>query len=226
MGHRLPRRRRSGPPLGEDRRAAAFPHHRPGRKRQFLGHGRHRPLRPLLRDPHRPGRGHVLRPGLRHRQVRVRPVSGDLEQRLHAVQPHRGRRPEPPAQTQHRHRHGPGAPLRRHPGGQEQFRLRPAAAGDRRDRIPGRPGLRRQRDAERALPGHRRPFPGHRLSDRRRGAAVQRRPGLRAPAHHAPGHPLRAAPEPAHPVPVPGLRRGGGAHGRDLPRTGYHRATS
>ena len=45
-------------------------------------------------------------------------------------------------------------------------------------------------------------------------------------AHHAPGHPLRAAPEPAHPVPVPGLRRGGGAHGRDLSRTRARCTTS
>ena len=107
---------------------------RHGRKRQFLGHGRHRAVRSLLRNPHRPGRGHGLRPRVRHRQVRVRPLSRDLEPGLYAVQPYAGRRPAPLAQTQHRHRHGAGAPLRRHPGGQEQFRLRPAAAGDRRGR--------------------------------------------------------------------------------------------
>ncbi len=74
-----------GPPLGKNLRAAAFPHHRHGGKGQFLGHGRYRALRPLLRDPHRPGRSHVLRPKLRHRQVRMRPVPGNLEPGLHAV---------------------------------------------------------------------------------------------------------------------------------------------
>ena len=130
-----------------------------------------------------------------------------------------GRRPAPPAQTQHRHRHGPGAPLRRHPGGEEQFRLRPAAAGDRRVEALAGQAYGASEHAERALPGHCRPLPGHHLPDRRRGAALQRRPGLRAAPHHAPGHPLRAAPEPAHPVPVPGLRPGGGADGRGLSRT-------
>jgi alanyl-tRNA synthetase len=39
-----------------------------------------------------------------------RPLHRDLEQRLHAVQPHRRRRDAQAAQAECRHRHGPGAP--------------------------------------------------------------------------------------------------------------------
>ena len=47
----------------------------------------------LFRDLHRPGRRHGLRPGLRHRQVRLRPLPGDLEPGLHPVRPARRRHP-------------------------------------------------------------------------------------------------------------------------------------
>ena len=45
----------------------------PRRKGQLLEHGRYRPLRTLFGNPLRSGGGHGLRPGLRHRQVRLRP---------------------------------------------------------------------------------------------------------------------------------------------------------
>ena len=47
----------------------------------------------MFRDLHRPGRRHGLRPGLRHRQVRLRPLPGDLEPGLHPVRPARRRHP-------------------------------------------------------------------------------------------------------------------------------------
>ena len=55
------RRRRGGGPLEEDRRLfgrSASSASRPG---QFLGDGRHRPLRPVLGDLHRPRRAHLGR---------------------------------------------------------------------------------------------------------------------------------------------------------------------
>ena len=105
------------PPLGEDRRAAAERIVRLGEKDNFWAMGDTGPCGPCSEIIYRPGRRDGLRPGLRHRQMRLRPISGDLEPGVHAVQPGPGRHPGSAAQTQHRHRHGSGAPGGRHPGG-------------------------------------------------------------------------------------------------------------
>ena len=47
----------------EGRRHGRRAHPAPGREGQFLGHGRHRPLRSLLGDPFRPGRALPVRRG-------------------------------------------------------------------------------------------------------------------------------------------------------------------
>ncbi len=62
------------------------PHPAPRRQGQLLADGRDRPVRTVLRDPHRP------RPGVRPRRRTARrsarrPVHGVLEPGLHAVQP-------------------------------------------------------------------------------------------------------------------------------------------
>ena len=100
-GHRL--RRRGQPALGRGGLRALEGAGRPGgahpqarRQGQLLGHGRHRPLRPLLGDPLLPGRRHPLRRGegradLPGRGLRLRPLAGDLEPGLHAVRAGRRR---------------------------------------------------------------------------------------------------------------------------------------
>ncbi len=83
-GHRLYRRRRRLQPVEEDRRPARAENHAHRRLRQFLGHGRHRPLRPLLGNLLRPRRAYPRRAaGLGGR--RRRPLHRDLEPRVHAV---------------------------------------------------------------------------------------------------------------------------------------------
>jgi alanyl-tRNA synthetase len=110
--------------------------------RQFLGDGRHRPLRPLLGDLLRSRRPHPGRPSRQPRRGR-RPLHRDLESRLHAVRagakeracrcraprstPAWGwsaSRPSCRACTQLRHRPVPGADPR--------LRRRPRSSGRRR----------------------------------------------------------------------------------------------
>ncbi len=100
-----------------------------------------------------------------------------------------------PAASVDRYRHGPGA-RRRCPAGQaRQLRHRPVPRADRcLGRGDGRPGRRR---APRQPPRHRRPSALVGLPDRRRRAAVERRPRLCASPHHAPRHaPCAAARRP------------------------------
>ena len=69
--------------------------HRPHRDRRTIsGHGRYRPLRPLLGDLLRPRRPHPGRPARQPGRGR-RPLGRDLEPRLHAVRA--GRQGDPPA---------------------------------------------------------------------------------------------------------------------------------
>ena len=112
------------------------PHPRAGDEGQLLGHGRHRPLRPLLGDPLPPGRQPALRRGggrrrLPRRRVRVRPLARDLEPRLHAVRPRRRGQAQSPAGALRRHRHGPRARQRGRPGQAHQLRHRPVHAAAR-----------------------------------------------------------------------------------------------
>ena len=62
------------------------------------------------------------------RGLRVRPLDRDLEPRLHAVQPRRGRQHGAPARPLRGHGHGPGAPRRRHAGQALQLRHGPHPA--------------------------------------------------------------------------------------------------
>ncbi len=87
LGHRAQERRRGLRHLAGRDRASARAHHPSRRQGQLLGHGRHRALRPVLRDHLRPGSGSRLREtGVQDWGVRMRPVSGDMEPRVHAVQ--------------------------------------------------------------------------------------------------------------------------------------------
>ena len=61
-GHRLCRRRRGLRSVEEDRRPAGQQDHPHRRLRQFLGDGRHRPVRPVLGNLLRPRRPHPRRP--------------------------------------------------------------------------------------------------------------------------------------------------------------------
>ena len=132
LGHRLPRRRRGRGALAEDRGPAARAGRPARREGQLLADGGHRPLRPLQRDPDRPGAVGRLRAARVRRRLRLRPLPGDLEPGLHAVQPRRRRHADAAAQAEHRHGHGPRAPGRRRPGEAEQLRHRPVRAAARR----------------------------------------------------------------------------------------------
>ena len=95
--HGLHGRRRGVRALEEGRRAGRRAHPAPGREGQLLGDGRHRPVRPVLGGPLPPGRPPAVRRGGGGAAVpgpglRVRPLAGDLEPRVHAVQPRRQRR--------------------------------------------------------------------------------------------------------------------------------------
>ena len=77
-GHRLPHRRRRGPALEEDRRAARAQDHKDTDQRQFLGDGRYRSLRSLFGDFLRPRRRRspADRPEARTRMATVSSRSG------------------------------------------------------------------------------------------------------------------------------------------------------
>ena len=97
--------------------------------------------------------------------------------------------------------------------------LRPIIA--RAEQLAGRAYGRRRRD-RRGPAGAGRPRPQHGPADRRRGAALQRRPGLRAAPADPPGRADRPPPRgggPGHPGPGRLGRRGAG-HGLPRPRLG------
>ncbi len=184
-GHRLSHRRRGGRLLEEDRRPAGRAHHPHRDQRQFLGDGRHRPLRPVLGDLLRPRRGHSRRPARQPRRGR-RPLHRDLEPRLHAVRAGDEGGAHRPAAALDRHRHGAGAHRRGAAGRARQLRHRPVQGADPRLGRGDRRPRRGQEPGE--PPHHRRPSARLELPDRRRRAAVQRGPRLCAAPHHAPRH--------------------------------------
>ena len=97
-----------------------------------------------------------------------------------------------PAEALDRHRHGARAHRRGAAGHPRQLQDRPV----RRDHLARRRSHRRRsrRTAGGVAPGDRRPPARLRVPDRRRRAALERRPRLRAPPHHAPRHAPRRAP--------------------------------
>ena len=156
---------------------------------QLLGDGRHRPVRPQLRDSRRSDRGRLRRQsGERRRPAR----HGDLEPGVHPVQPHRRRRAAAAAGAARGHRHG----LRAARGGAAvhgQLRHRRVHAADGPHRRSGRAALRRRRGRTAGgVPGGGRPHAHVEFLDRRWRAALQRGPRLRAAPPAAPRRPLRA----------------------------------
>ena len=176
--------------MEEGRRALRFQDRAHRRLRQFLGDGRYRPMRPLLGDLLRsrggdPGRAAGLA------RCRRRPLHRDLEPRLHAVRAGLGGRAPLFAAPLDRHRHGARTHRRRAAGRARQLRHRPLPHADRRHPRSRRPPLQCGEPGEPAR--HRRSSARHEFSDRRRRAPFQRRPRLRASAHHAPRHAPRAS---------------------------------
>ena len=186
-----PHRRRGLRPLEEDRRPAGRPHHPHRDQRQFLGDGRHRPLRPVLGDLLRP-----RRPYLRAARPAAPDEDGDrfieiwnlvFMQFEQVTKDERIDLPRPSIDT--------GMGLERIAAvlqGEHDnydidlFRALIARVG-RGDRRQGRGQEPRQ------PPRHRRPSARVELPDRRRRAAVERGPRLCAAPHHAPRHAPRAA---------------------------------
>ena len=204
----------------EDRRPAGRAHHPHRHRRQFLAHGRHRPLRPVLRNLLRPRPGHPRRPARQPGRGR-RPLHRDLEPRVHAVRGRPARHPRAAAAPVDRHRHGAGA-LRRDPAGQaRQLRHRHVARADPGQRRGHRPGP--GRPVQHQPPRHRRPSAQHRLPDRRRRAAVERGPRLRAAPDHAPRHAPRPHDGRARAGDVPPGAGADPPDGRRLSRTGARR---
>ena len=91
VGDGLSRRRRRVLAVEAHRRPAGIAHRPHRHQRQFLGDGRHRPVRPVLGDLLRPRRQDSRRPARLARRRR-RPLHRDLESRLHAVRDAAGRR--------------------------------------------------------------------------------------------------------------------------------------
>ena len=146
-----------------------------------------RSLRSLLGAVPRPRRR--ARPPRRPPGRRQRALPGVLEPGVHAARPEPGRRADPAAGQEHRHR--PRAqPAGGDPAGQgDRVRDRPVRAADRARRGALRPPLRTRFPDRQGAAGARRPRPRDDVPDRRRRRALQRGSRLRAAADHAPGDP-------------------------------------
>ncbi len=147
-----------------------------------------------------------------------RPVHRDLEPRLHAVRAARGREPRPAAAPVDRHRHGARAHRGRAAGQARQLRHRPDARADRGRGPCDELGPGRARQG--ALPRHRRPPALDELPDRRRRAALERGPRLRAAPDHAPRDAPRPPARRGGPGDVPAGPGAGAADGPGLPGAG------
>ena len=111
-----------------------------GLVRELLADGRHRPVRPLLRDSLLPGRRDPLPgAGLPRHRVQLRALRRGLEQRVHGVRPQRRRHAHAAAGAVDRHRHGPRARDVGHPGQALELRHRSVHADPRDDRQRCRP---------------------------------------------------------------------------------------
>ena len=146
--HGLRRGRRGVRAVEEDRAAAREPDPAHPHLGQFLGDGRYRPVRPVLRDLLRPRAGGAGRAAGQPRRGR-RPLHRDLEPRVHAVRADRARAARAAAQALDRHRHGARAHRRGAPGRARQLRHRPVPpdhrgerGADRHRARPARTGLR------------------------------------------------------------------------------------
>ena len=104
-------------------------------QRQFLGDGRHRPVRSVFGDFLRSRRGHSGRPSRQPGRGR-RPFHRDLEPRLHAVRADHEGRAHRAAASVDRYRHGAGAHRRRPAGRARQLRHRSVQSAD--PRVGGR----------------------------------------------------------------------------------------
>ncbi len=194
----LRRRRRGGRAL--DARVTGLPDDRIirlGKKDNYWSHGRARPGRPVLGDPHRP-RARRSAPTATSRTRG--PLPGVLEPRLHAGRAHRrSARKEDfdivgsAAEEEHRHRHGPGAGRLPAPGRRQHVRDRRDVPRHRARRGAHRATLRRRPRRRRPVPGRRRPRAQRADADRRRRDPGQRGPRLRAAPPAAPRGALDAA---------------------------------
>ncbi len=112
---------------------------------QLLAGGRHRPVRAVLGDLLRPRRGARMRARRLPPGLRVRPLHGVLQPRLHAVRPAAGQRARAAAEPERRHRPRPRARRDGAPGRRLELRHRrlPADHGLGRARVRRR--LRRER---------------------------------------------------------------------------------
>ncbi len=187
-------------------------------RRQLLAGRPGRSLRPLLGALPRPRPRPRVRPRRVRAGLRVRPVPGVLEPRLHAVQHAGGRRPGAAAGSQRRHRVGRRAGRRRGQRAAQRVRDRRVQRGHRRDRAVVGRSLRRRSGADPQPVHPRRSRPGHDLHGRRRHPALQRGPRIRASAGDPPGR--RARPPdrhrgPGRPTPA---AAGGVPDGRRVPR--------
>ena len=193
------------------------------RERQFLADGRHRPVRPVLRDLLRPRSGGLGRPA-RIARGRRRPLHRDLEPRVHAVRPRRQRHADTAAHAVRRHRHGPRAPRGRAAARAPQLRDRSLPGPDpRRGARDGRQGLSVAEPAR-----DRRSHPRLRVPDRRRRDPGERRTRLRAAPDHPPRDPSWLPARPEEAVLPQARRRPRPRDGRRLsraaPREGARRA--
>ncbi len=176
----------------EARRHAARPD-RAARQGQLLAGGRDRAVRALLGDLLRPRRRARLRARRLPARLRVRPLHGVLQPRLHGIRPAPGPRARAAAEPERRHRPRPRARDVPAAGGRVGVRQRRVPADHGLGRVAVRCRLRRERGRDQGPPRARRPRPRDVVPDRRRSDPLERGPRLHLPAHHPPRRPARPA---------------------------------